>query len=1283
MNRVDRCSQSLLQRLIQLRLGHGASLESTGMICARNVGCDNVVVANNQRCRRGGARGICSVNRFQVQGVVHRKRFGHRYMSTKSGPKSGVSAPIDLHDEFLSNINDEGEAPSAAGSTHSASIRFVNKTKSSGSKDRFRHGEFSEGDMYSAKPVWQQLNEIESTWNMQFRRKGRVESQRAISRAKKSVEALDAIEANDSRLVNIDSFREAGGVDRNDPAASAGFLSSVPHPAPPFPDQRGVPPGLHSAANPNTRRMPSVVGDGYKNAPVRVGKGAVAPTAGGSLSSNRWMDKGNVSASVPPGGFLVNDLHLPGDQYYEAVSLEGDSVDGITVSAKELNLDPEEEKLRASLAPSVFLGRLLNNSERSVVEGIFGNKEAGVIDAATPAAVIESETKLEPETWLNMNPAHIVLQQSILKCRSSSQILIAIGDKLDKMNAVNASTALHRLARHTTSYSRYSLTSNDTFCRLLAVLERHLLDLDSQGLTNVLWSVVRLGVQPNWLDALLAAINNHANDLTPSELASCLFAMSKLPVKTATSVDLRDRVIALAQERVSHFKRPLDLTCIATALARLNVRNPVLFGRISSSVLAVMNDFTLQQLCGIAWSFASLGFTDRALFARIRQFLEEHASAGNMHDVVHLAWALSKVREADSEVFLCTISPLVRAHVSHLTCRDITTVAWAFVNAEIDDPDLFEDLACALQHHVDEMGTHDVAAAVAAFAHMEESHKALFKKMRNRALLMASEFTPLQLAKIVRGFSSVADERFYSQLCRSIESKVHLMLPENVVEVLMGLTEAGHVPPSLLKQLLTAVSSGVCKMYAEDCLLLFQVALRLKRDCNDRVTISTLDKLQHALVEQIEARVGRWKCYNISHITSYFECLSGMGIGGSKGDASVRILSKQLSSCLNRLGTAKLPTEDRNHAFASFISACASLPPRKLAVFQAELSKSPELMASMHNCVAALRSGDYLASESSPISHVDACYCLVRMGYLDDGVVSLCDELVESYSDPDKLDLSDPKTLDKLSKTIWLLMESNLHVAWVRERLRAVAEAQFTPSASDSLIRLLWSSAVLGEDELLMSMLPKFVPVFDRLPEDMLSAQQVALHVLRCLPVDTDTSNGQSTSSTSDANNTLSNSVVSCTGERYLISSEVHNTLVEWLDYQRDDLFTVTPGSRKKRALELDYDAVLSETLISMKIPHKTVHTVANIYRVSVAFPMENHVLDVLNFTDCFVPHGQPRSRALLRQRQLQLLGYGVASVNLGSVYATSREGSCKPLIAKAISGFVETAADYLPATTQ
>ncbi|CDR97422.1 hypothetical protein, conserved [Babesia bigemina] len=1202
-------------------------------------------------------------------------------MSTRSATKAGTPAPMDLHGEFLSNCNDEGEAPSVAGSTHSASIRFVNKAKSSGSKDRFRHGEFTEGDMYSAKPVWQQLNEIESTWNMQFRRKGRVESQRAITKAKKCVEALDAVEANDSRLVNIDSFREVGGVDRNDATAPAEFLSSVTHRAPPSPDQKSGPPDIHPASNPNTKRMQSVVGDGYKNAPVRVGKGgAAAPaTAGTSLSGNRWMDRGHASSTVPPGGLLVNDLHLPGDQYYEAVSLDDDGSKGISVSAKELNLSPEEEKLRASLAPSVLFDHLLNDSERSVVEGIFGNKP-GVIDAATPAAVIESETKLEPETWLNMNPAHIVLQQSILKCRSSSQILIAIGDKLDKLNAVNASTALHRLARHTTSYSRYSLTSNETFTRLLAVLERHLLDLDSQGLTNVLWSLVRLGVQPNWLDALLATLNNHANDLTPSELASCLFAMSKLPVKTATSVDLRDRVIALAQERVSHFKRPLDLTCIATALARLNVRNPVLFGRISSSVLAVVNDFTLQQLCGIAWSFASLGFTDRALFARIRQFLEEHAGAGNMHDVVHLAWALSKVREADREVFLCTISPLVRAHVSHLTCRDITTVAWAFVNAEIDDPDLFEDLACALQHHVDEMGTHDVAAAVAAFAHMEESHKALFKKMRNRALLMASEFTPLQLAKIVRGFSSVADERFYGQLCRSIEGKVHLMLPENVVEVLMGLTEAGHVPPALLKQLLTAVSSGVRKMYAEDCLLLFQVALRLKRDCTERATISTLDKLQHALVEQIEARVGRWKCYNISHITSYFECLSGMGIGGSKGDSSVRILSKQLSACLNRLGTAKLPTSERNHAFGSFISACASLPPRKLAVFQAELSKSPELMASMHNCVAALRSGDYLASESSPISRTDACYCLVRMGYLDDGVVSLCDELVESYSDPDELDLSDPKTLDHLSKTIWLLMECNLHVAWVRDRLRAVSESQFTPSASDSLIRLLWSCAVLGEDALLMSMLPRFVPVFERLPEDMLSAQQVALHVLRCLPVDTDTSNGHSKLEPGDPNNSQSNAVVSCTGERYLISSEVHNTLVEWLDYQRDDLFTVTPGSRKKRALELDYDAVLSETLVSMKIPHKTVHTVANVYRVSVSFPMENHVLDVLSFTDCFVPHGQPRSRALLRQRQLQLLGYGVASVNLGHVYAASREGSCKPLVAKAISGFVETAADYLPA---
>ncbi|ORM40112.1 uncharacterized protein BXIN_1449 [Babesia sp. Xinjiang] len=1145
---------------------------------------------------------------------------------------------IDIHDEFLNKCNENITENSTQ--KHYTSLRSEKTTN----KSRFNQGEIHEADMYSAKPVWQQLNELENKWNMNFRKKGRIESQRAISKAKKCIESLDAIEANQSKLVNLDSFRQVlTGNSNTEIGNNNQNMDNIP--------------------NENTT-LPVHKGDGHKNVPVHIGKGSQTK----QQTSARWMVKDK--ASTPSAEYLVNDLHLPGDAYYEAVSLDTDVANHNTINREELKLLPDDDKMREKVAPSLLMGRLLNNSEQAVLKGILSNQPEGVIDAASPAAVIQAETKLEPETWLNMNPAHIVIQQAILKCRSSSQVILAINDKIEQMNAVNASTALHRLARHTNSYSRYTLTSNETFSRLLGAIERNMADLDSQGLTNVLWSLVRLRVQPRWIDLLLANIQSHVSDLTPSEIASSLFALSKLTVKSSVSVDLRDTLIGLAQEKVQLFKRPLDITCIATALARLNVRNPVMFGRISSAVLTSIDEFNLQQLCGIAWAFASLGFTDRALFARIRRVIEENANATSMRDVVHLAWALSKVREADSELFLCTISPLVRSHVAHLTCRDISTVAWAFVNADIEDPDLFEDLAAALQHHVDEMSTHDLAAAVAAFAHMEESHKPLFKKMRNRAYLLANEFTPLQLAKVVRGFAYVADERFYTQLCKAIEAKVHLMMPENVVEILMGLTEAGTVPVQLLKKLLTVVATGAHKMYAEDCLLLLQMTIRIRKECEDRSILPTLDKLAYALVEQIEKRVGRWRCYSLSNMTTLFQCLSDMGIGGSKGDSTVRILSRNLTSCLNRLSSAKLPSEERNIIFAEFINATAKLPPRKLAMLVTELSKSPEFMTAMHNCVAALRNGSFL-QEGTHISLVDAAYSLVRIGYLDDAVLALCDDIVTAYSESN-IDFNDEHALDQISKAIWLMTESNQHLPWVRGRLSAACDAQPPSKPSEALIRLMWACVVLGEDSLLMIMLPRFVTLFDSLAEDMLSAQQIALHVLNCLPVSVE---GQE-------NNTTELTTHSMDTERYKIPTEVHSTLVDWLEYQRDDLYTLTPGSRKKRALELDYDALLSESLIAMKIPHKTVHTVANVYRVSVSFPVENHVLDVLNFTDCFVPHGQPRSRALLRQRQLKLLGYGVASIPLGRIYAAKRNGSCKQLVAEAISGFCDAAMDYLPPTS-
>ncbi|GFE53542.1 kynurenine 3-monooxygenase and-related flavo monooxygenase family protein, putative [Babesia ovis] len=1225
-----------------------------------------------------------------LRSIYHFCKSQRCHFSSSRRVNSVTISAQDAHDDFVANCNEDKFDENVQ--THQVSITPSNRPRFS-SKSRFSQGDISEGDMYSAKPVWQQLNELETKWNMHFRRKGRIESQRAISKAKKCIESLDAIESNQSRLVDLDTFREI-----NSPQTQLHDDGNQHHPDHVDPGALGCDSQLSSHRN-----IPASLGDGHKNTMVHIAKSG--------KEGSRWMDK--TTEHMPTGDFLVNDLHLQGDAYYEQVSLEGDRKCDTQISTEELQISPDEASMRDSISPSALMGRLLNDSERAVLQTILSSQPAGVIDAASPAAVIAAETRLEPETWLNMNPAHIVLQQAILKCRSSSQILLAIQDKIDQLNAVNASTALHRLARHTTSYSRYTLTAHETFGQLLMALERHLPDLDSQGLTNVLWSLVRLRVQPRWMEALLASIHQHAKDLTPSELASCLYAISKLTTKSATSVDLRDSLIGLAQERVSHFKRPLDITCIATALARLNVRNPVLFGQLSSAILASIQEFSLQQLCGVAWAYASLGFTDRALFARIRRVIEENASGTSMRDIVHLSWALSKLREADSELFLCTISPLVRSHISHLSCRDISTVAWAFVNAEIEDVDLFEDLAAALQHHVDDMSTHDIAAAVAAFSHLEDTHKPLFKKMRNRAQLLINEFTPLQLAKIARGFASVADDRFYSQLCRAIESKVHLMLPENVVEVLMGLTEAGKVPPNLLRKLLETVSSGAHKMYAEDCLLLLQMCVQLRTNVEDRAITTTLDRLSTALIEQIEKRVGRWRCYNLEHITLFFECLGSMAIGGSRGDSSVKVLSRHITACLNRLRTSKVSVADRNTVFAAFIRAASGLPPRKLALFTSELSKNAEFMTAMHHSVASLRSGDFL--QQSGMTVVDAAYCLVKMGYLDDTVVSLCDDIVTLYPAEDGV-----HHIDQLSKAIWLLTETNMHLSWVRTKLsmctvlpdpsdpsgfqdsnesssrrstettpKQVTDTT-TPRRSTTtttplrstdpthhLIPLMWSCVVLGEDKLLMEMVHRYIPLFDRLPQDMLSAQQIALHVLKCLPVIVDDSNaspGHNDVSVPPAGDQLN--------AHYGISPSIHTTLSEWLDYQRDDLYTTTPGSRKKRALELDYDSILSECLVAMKIPHKTVHTVSNIYRVSVAFPLENHLVDVLNFSDCFVPHGQIRSRALLRQRQLKLLGYGVASIQLGRIYSASRDGSTKQMIAETISGFCEGALDYLPPPT-
>nr|PVC53622.1 hypothetical protein MACL_00003608 [Theileria orientalis] len=1091
-----------------------------------------------------------------------------------------VDQNVHKHEELLKNF-DSSPQNEDLNESSTCVIESVKDT-SRPPKQRFNSYTLAENDMYSSKPVWQQLNEIENAWKMKFKYRSRIEAQKKISRAKRSTESLGELEADSSRLVEIDSFRSL---------QSEGKSEIVPK-----------------------KELDSDVS---------------AP-----FISDR--DEGTQ---------LINDIKLAGDAYYEKVDLGKED---------EVNRSP------SSINPDT----LLKPDDKSLLTEIFGEGDDSHIDATRPTAIIESTTKLDAETWLNMDPNHILIQQDLLKSKNSTQILSTIGDKLGQMNAVNVSTAIHRLAKYSSPYNRYAVCNHESFGKLVSLVGDHMLQFDPQGLTNIFWSITKLRITPNWISCLLEQINIHANSLNANELANCLFCISKLTRADDVSLELRFKILSLVQDKITQFRRPLDLTCVSTALARLNVRNPVLFGHISSQVLSSLEEFKIQEICGVAWAYASLGFTDRILFGKIKQFIESNADSSNIGNIVHLAWALSKIKQADTDFFLYTISPLVRGHLQSLSCKHMTTIAWAYVNAGIEDQDLFNDIANTLLHHVDEMSTHDVASSVVALCHFED-HKVLLKKIRARAALMLNEFTPLQLSKIVAGFSGIGDAHFYNQLAKVVDSKLHLMCPENVVEILSGFTSANVLPIPLFSKLLNTVSRSFKKMYAEDSLMLLELLAKLAGTRVNTEMAKLFSTLAQNLIEQIDQRVSRWRCFDVSQITVLFRCLK-MGDGSSN---VMNTLVKHLVSCLNRVFKSGISPEQKREIFADFVLSTTQLPLSCQNVLKTQLAKDSQLVKSFNNFLTLIRID--VDDADWPKQAIKLLHSLTNLGFSDHVTAALFDQLVEHEGE-----LGFGEDLDLLSRLVWSLVESNLHTGWAVEKISDVSrgrEFSATQADFDSLVRLMWSCVVLSEDQLLMDLTGNLARFESLFPTEVLYAQQTALHILKCLKTDVIFSEQLELPPGGSA------SVSNASAHRDLgLDKQQVAILREWLDYQRDDLYEKSKRHKRARVLEVDHDSLISESLIKMKIPHKTLHVVENIYRISVAFPVENQLLDVIGFTDVLVPLGQVRASTLLRQRQLQMLGYGLHPLRVSSLYECLGSEKAKNLIAESISSFNPVAKDYL-----
>lgn len=277
---------------------------------------------------------------------------------------------------------------------------------------------------------------------------------------------------------------------------------------------------------------------------------------------------------------------------------------------------------------------------------------AATVEAAeeVPATSATSEAPAEVKVSVNS-----VLNGKICQARDSEDVLKLVDENYETLNAVNAATALHRIAaRNKKARARRDVLERDQrFQKLVDAIRDKASDDDvsARSVADALWSFATL-------------------DHFPATLL--------VPILTSVSVQLEREAFA-----ANH------LSTVVWALARLQCKPVKLLERIEQQAIAEMGDMDMQNVANMLWGCAKLQYQPAALLPKLSAALVE---AGFLADakpveVADLAFALEKLENSRHEPLLLAMAARAApdAALGEFSSRQLVTLISAFTALEATD----------------------------------------------------------------------------------------------------------------------------------------------------------------------------------------------------------------------------------------------------------------------------------------------------------------------------------------------------------------------------------------------------------------------------------------------------------------------------------------------------------------------------------------------------------------------------------------------------------------------
>ncbi|PFH34730.1 hypothetical protein BESB_067630 [Besnoitia besnoiti] len=983
-----------------------------------------------------------------------------------------------------------------------------------------------------------------------------------------------------------------------------------------------------------------------------------------------------------------------------------------------------------------------------------------------------------PDSLLSSAPA---LPLSFSASLAPSPLSAPLASTLHHMSMV---TACHKLGRLASPAQALSVKKDERFLALCDAAEAALPRISVGGQCLLLWGLVRLEYAPRWLPELLRRCTAGVPHMSVKQLACALFCVSKLAFPVRDGVALQAALLdalkhgphlaaavppaaapaclpaataLVPREADAHDAEdaeaeggaqgargdeegfsareacPGTLACICGSLARLRVKDQALFLQLATAVRHAVPAMSGGELALVGWAYGTVGFVDRGLFQDLKRELETRIDGCAAREIVTLAWAFARAGEADQDFFRLTIAPAIRAFIGDLRAKELGLLAWAYGEVGVVDQDFFADLNYAMLPKVKHFTPHDIMLIVPTFAQLGFGSRELLRALQKQTLKVLPAFSPLQLSRTIYGFGLAAtlvpDARFFAECADLVQKRLHTFYPQNIVHILVGLSEAEYLSHPAVPLLLDKCAKITPEFFAEDCVQLLYILAKLPPERRGPAALVPL------LLQQLQNKVRLFWSLDSPAVCDLLEAVHTLGVADEQ----------LLHMTMRRLGHLIDASSLRD--FLRTLGCLASLSSVNRLLLRTHIHRRQKVQKALSNKLAILAnacdSGDGRGAEAGRAdaqgeketrkrrrdiqSRIVILHACAKLGFHDENVARILDDVQQAVEVEGQL-----LSLPAFCYLVWALAETNAKIGWTRSLLRYALHRRYSGASAppllqlvqdreayarmhdlasyaggelflssyspgevggregerpaesggkeernepggheevlarreeeasrdkevgQALLKLAFAAVVLGEEEFLIPLLEEAVErLRGALPVEILNAQQVCLHVrdLAAPP------------------------------------PRLSPALAEWIETvlstPRYDVFFESPQKfrlldRRLRVRDFNYDKWITDPLIEMRVPHKSTFVVSNIYRVSAAFPLEKHLIDVLTFQDLLCPSNCPSGTAELRQRQLSLLGWTVHSVHLRSLYNALAHHNLRYLVSSIAASFSEEARQWV-----